>query len=410
MGDRHAFLGKFCFTNLEDQSAAMLGTAELELTTHDASFFQGRSLNIFVDSKWDLVRDDATLSCADFLAHAALNEPLARKAQGLTFSFTEHFKEKQRPHFWYVTVSNCAPGEKGGAAVPAKVVGEQVSFDYRLHFTNSGNSWDKEFSSDEQGLVAVYTAFLCLYVIAGALHARAMRKWWELEQFFHPVLKMVTGGLALGLLSSLLQVVDFATYTFNGRGVAILSIGAHYVSMIQQVFLTAVLLVMAQGWTISTPRLRWKRPISGALIFLTCAYEALLVYYYAVRDPASNLYIYESLPGLIIVLARLACLAAFLAFTFLTFRDEYDVIKRDFYLRLGAAGTVWFLYLPIIVLIAALLDPWVRFKTISALYKLMNFSLLALLAHLLAPWRARRYFRMQGPNLDDVNLFHGDGL
>ena len=143
---------------------------------------------------------------------------------------------------------------------------------------------------------------------------------------------------------------------------------------------------------------------------LAFAYSLLMIWSALFRNPASTVYIYDSLPGYIILSIRMATLGWFMQCLKKTFSDEFDDGKRRFYIQFGTAYTLWFLYLPVVVIISATLDAWVRMKTVVALYSLMNAAAFASLVYMLWPTRAAKYFRISGPDLMGSGSGGSDGL
>jgi len=93
-----------------------------------------------------------------------------------------------------------------------------------------------------------------------------------------------------------------------------------------------------------------------------------------------------------------------------TIRLESLPEKRTFYIVFGAAYTLWFLLLPLIVLIAAFLAPWVRFRIITAMMITSDFLGLSALAFLMWPSRAANYFVIKAsPQLLSVKSGGGYG-
>jgi len=86
-------------------------------------------------------------------------------------------------------------------------------------------------------------------------------------------------------------------------------------------------------------------------------------------------------------------------------RDDEDHSKRWFYAIFGAGYSLWFLTLPLIVVIATTLAPWVRMKTVTAIYLVITTLGFGVICSLLWPSRASKYFQVAVPDLMSVHAY-----
>jgi hypothetical protein len=77
-----------------------------------------------------------------------------------------------------------------------------------------------------------------------------------------------------------------------------------------------------------------------------------------------------------------------------SYTEEYDPEKKKFYLMFGVAAAVWFLMLVLIVLTAAVVAAWYRFKVVTGMYLCMNTLGFGAMGVLLWPSRASTYFQI----------------
>lgn len=155
-------------------------------------------------------------------------------------------------------------------------------------------------------------------------------------------------------------------------------------------------ILIAKGWAITTSYLTEKHIILIVNALLVLAYLALFVWDRVATDPASTLYFYDTIPGIVVVVLRVGILGWFLWSLRNTIRLESLPEKRNFYMIFGACYSAWFLLLPLIVLFAYFLAPHVRFRAIQGLSISVDFLGLAALAVLLWPSRASK----SGPSPD----------
>jgi hypothetical protein len=280
---------------------------------------------------------------------------------------------------------------------------------FSVQFINSGNQWDKQFSYDQQGLFGISLAFLLAFLVLLGVHLRGLAVWWEAEAYFHPILKMLTVSMGLVTLSLFFEFSHLCAFAYNGIGFPFLHTVSRGLDTGAQLLLMTIVILVAKGWTISTVELSRAGFILTMIGALSVSYLFLFMYGVYFRNPASTVYVYDSWPGYMILGIRLATFAWFLTLVSETREGEYDEVKRDFYGQFRAAFSIWFVYLPIIVLVSVFLDAWVREKTVAALYQMMNFLAYVAMTFLLWPTKASKYFKIAGPSADFGGI-SGEGL
>ena len=82
-------------------------------------------------------------------------------------------------------------------------------------------------------------------------------------------------------------------------------------------------------------------------------------------DHISDIDEWQTWPGRLILVFRLAIMLWFLVELKTTFLVETSVKKTQFYLHFGAGFLVWFVYLPLVAVICAWLSALNRYKTIT---------------------------------------------
>jgi predicted transporter len=349
----------------------------------DAKGLKGVKVNVFLDVDWPKVYEK-DLPCDEFVSHAQESIPLDERGDDFRFNF----RQKKRPHYWFLTVSHCG----GDSELPLDVT-------FEVTFINSGNRWDKQFSYDEQGLFVITLAFLIIFLMLLGVHFRGLSVWWEAEKYIHPILKLLTASMCLEAFSLFLEFTHLCAFAYDGEGFPTLASISKLSDVLSQLLLIAIVILIAKGWTISRVDLEHANFIIAVLGGLSGAYLLLFLYDLYYRNPASTVYIYDSFPGYVILIIRLATFAWFLALLKETIEFEFDDLKRQFFGQFRLALAVWFAYLPLIVLLSIFLDAWVRRKTVEALYQSMNFVVFATMAFLLWPSRAAKYFKIAGPDL-----------
>jgi hypothetical protein len=110
-------------------------------------------------------------------------------------------------------------------------------------------------------------------------------------------------------------------------------------------------------------------------------------------------YLYSSPPGIVYLVLRFLTMIYFMWCLHHTLRDDTDHSKRVFYIIFGLGYTLWFLALPIIVLVALALAQFVRAKIVYAIYVVTVTLGFSVIGFLLWPSRASKFFQVAVPDL-----------
>ena len=107
---------------------------------------------------------------------------------------------------------------------------------------------------------------------------------------------------------------------------------------------------------------------------------------------------YQTLPGGIILVLRVIVMLCFIASLKETMLHEFNPERLDFLLHFGAASLVWFIYLPVIAMVALQISALWRAKfLIGITYSADTFGY-SVLVHLLWPSRSQQYFLLLAEN------------
>jgi hypothetical protein len=156
-----------------------------------------------------------------------------------------------------------------------------------------------------------------------------------------------------------------------------------------------LLYLFAHGYAITFPHLRNRKLLGMLFTVLVLVHIVLFVYMEVGQDPASTLYGYETPPGIILCCLRLPMLIFFVWALRQTYMAEADDDKRRFYKVFGTVGALWFLVLPITVIIAALTSPWTRAAVVYICSEVFFMMALAVITVTLWPTRlVSRLFKL----------------
>eukprot|EP00277_Geminigera_cryophila_P002490 CAMPEP_0179412088 /NCGR_PEP_ID=MMETSP0799-20121207/4265_1 /TAXON_ID=46947 /ORGANISM="Geminigera cryophila, Strain CCMP2564" /LENGTH=129 /DNA_ID=CAMNT_0021184243 /DNA_START=344 /DNA_END=733 /DNA_ORIENTATION=+ len=107
---------------------------------------------------------------------------------------------------------------------------------------------------------------------------------------------------------------------------------------------------------------------------------------------ASVTYPYESSPGYLALVAQFGVTCYFGSTMAATISNEAHIPRKNFLGRFMLVGLFWFVVVPVTVLIATLLDPYLRAKSVAIMRLLVDASVLTGLVWLVAPARQDQFF------------------
>jgi len=272
--------------------------------------------------------------------------------------------------------------------------------DFKVHFKNLlSTSWNSEFGVDQQGLNSIYVIFFVFYFILLALHLFGVHRSYRALKYFHPLIRLFTVILVLQFLFVAAKMIHFIRFSEDGMGSYFLYYAGSILEIIARVLFILLIMLLAQGWTITSGSLRGKAVVIVAVIAFTILWVAIGTYTAAVQDPA-NTAIERPLANLNIILLTVWFLfVVWFAKTVYDSQKKEDVVpKKQFYIRMGVVFGAWFVALPIANASTLSLDPWVREKVSESVSVVITSFAFAAMAFLLWPSRAEAYFKIERPN------------
>ncbi len=133
------------------------------------------------------------------------------------------------------------------------------------------------------------------------------------------------------------------------------------------VFLLLVVLI-GSGWCVTYQRIPRPKLTLALISIFAILYFVLFIVDKVSSSPAETLYLYESVPGILIVVLRSITLMWFLWMMYWSYERERVEAKIRFYFAFASVYSLWFLSLPFIVCVAAFLPAWIRMKIVIGLY------------------------------------------
>jgi len=320
-----------------------------------------------------------TNECLKLTSYARANQVLSTNTTKLTFG-------ENYPRYWFIVAANCYSTEG-------------IHIDYQLHFYQTDVGWTREVSYDQQDLPALYIFYFIVFLIGVIAHGYGV---WSLYRtdFLHPVVKLLSVTIFSYFLAIFCYFVHWMSFKNNGVGSHFMLGTAEFLDFATQTLFILVLLLVARGWAISTTEVTEKKIVAGFIFIFFVLYLSIFIYGWTGLDPASTLYIYETAPGIVLLVFRALAMTYFIYCLRFGVLHESHPSKRRFYQVFAAVFTAWFLSLHIIVIVAALQVPENRIRTVEPFYVTVNVLALAIMGFLFWPTQIVKYF--------DVR--HQDGL
>ena len=353
------------------------------------------------------------------------------------FQFTYVIQDLSQPRFWYMSLVACYRDLSTNCSW--KPLEEDIEIEYDIFLVN-GNPYAKgqnpleyQFSFDQQDTVEIFLVVLICYMFLNPLQIYAVNRQK------HPVPKLFTAGLLLALMGVFLNVVHCLKFAFDGQGVKSAAIAGGVSDILSQILFMLLLLLLAKGWAITTKELTWKPMLYSIWIVYGLVYVLLffwdlvtfsriLINYHnynnfffdynssflrrkstlltistntklgqvmfllllSLSPFFSSFIIYIDMvahTGWLMLILRTVVMAWFLYCLRDTMSFEHQKSKLDFFLHFGAASLVWFIYLPIVALVALQVSVLWRRKLLLGTVYSANFLAYAVMAHLLWPTR-----------------------
>jgi hypothetical protein len=297
--------------------------------------------------------------------------------------------DTRSPHFFYFALASC---------------GNAIDVDYYVSMTQADHGhWAYQFSYDEQGLGQMYLFYMILFIIGAVVHGYTI--WWfSQNDSYHTIVKLFTFCIALEGFSVFCMFIHYAVYAGNGQGAPGFKGVGELLDMAAQITFMLLVILVAKGWCISSTQIEGRIPILVGLGVVIVTYLAMFIWEHVGLNPASVLYVYQTAPGIIIIVVRCLVMFYFLFCIRNTYMEENKDNKRQFYLYFGIVMFIWFLSLPIVTAIAESLTNHevLRLKVVMILYVTFNAIFLIVLGFLLWPSRAYDYFQISARNIDTM--------
>ncbi|XP_017492375.1 PREDICTED: uncharacterized protein LOC108380515 [Rhagoletis zephyria] len=348
--------------------------------------------------------------------------------------FTYTISEVTEPRFWYVALTACyrnstncewhAYDHPKSESAAAKVVNEFLAshndmlpphpspaLTYDIYVVNghpnnsAAHPLSFQFSFDQQNLLEMYMIFLLVYLVLLPMQIYAVR----LQK--HPVTRLFTLSLASEFVSLVFITAHLIKFAMNGVGMPNMQTAGDILDIFSRTTFMLILLLLAKGWAVTRQQINRTGWIILMSIWVPyCAFQMFLYVWDKTEvDIISDIDEYQTWPGWIVLILRTSFMTWFLYELRNTMKYEHSTKKLDFLLHLGASSLVWFIYLPIVAIVALQVSPMWRYKLLLGITNSADCLAYCVMTGLLWPNRAGQYLLLAGnkyTGMDELDEFN----
>ncbi|RWS11409.1 transmembrane protein 145-like isoform X1 [Dinothrombium tinctorium] len=252
-------------------------------------------------------------------------------------SSSRTFRTK-RERWWYLAVSNCK-SNKG------------LRLKYSIIMINNQSQFLKHFSADQYYIIHTDLTFLGLYIVLFIVCC-VQSYFLSARRLFHVTYKLYLLSVIYELTGISFLCAYYLIYAQNGQAAnGYLVTGKGFNAMSSVIFLL-LLILLSKGYTVTRARLKSFSSATIA-VFITIyftIYALLFLFENLFFDPGEVLYTYESIFGYGLIVLRLIGLIAFTYFSYKTVLLYPS--KKGFFIILYIMYCVWFVSIPIVIIMA----------------------------------------------------------
>ncbi|XP_022915781.1 transmembrane protein 145 [Onthophagus taurus] len=321
--------------------------------------------------------------------------------------FTYVIQDLQQPSFWYLSMVACYHNSTT-CDWHYYEPNQHYEIEYDIWLVNGSpnvslSTFTYQFSFDRQNTLEMYLLFWLCYMVLVPLQLHAVR----IQK--HPVTKLFTASLILDFLALCLILIHNLKFSLDGIGYPGLSLAGDIFDILSRTSFMLLLLLLAKGWAVTRLELTWKPLVFAIWLCYGVVHILLYVWNLTEVDIIEDIDEYQTWPGWLIIVFRTLIMIWFLYELRTTMLYEHNTQKLNFLLHFGASSLVWFIYLPILAVIALHVSALWRFKLLLGMTYSADCFAYCVMAHLLWPTRSEQYFLLAGPSfaeLEELNEFN----
>ncbi|XP_018496678.1 integral membrane protein GPR180 [Galendromus occidentalis] len=307
--------------------------------------------------------------------------------------FTYTVRDLHTPRFWYVTLVSCFRDPKNCTWHNSNE--DAFTIDYDIHLVNGhpheSTAFDDEFSFEEQGSLQRTCIFFFLYLILLGMQCHLHFR----DDQRHPLTRILFTAILLQFVSHLATLIQSILFASNGQGLPGLKAFGEVAYIFAQSFFIVLILVISRGYAITRSEIAGKRVLVFLWITYLIAHLVLYVWVNTEIDPIKEIDEYETYPGCLVLGFRMALMLFMLRELRSTMHLENNTRKLRFYLHLAAGLLCWFIYLPILAIVASQVSSLWKQNLIHGIMACADFLAYAVVTHVLWPAESHDYLQLQ---------------
>lgn len=323
---------------------------------------------IVQDTKWDDVLNQETCEAKKRMARFQPEVQIPTNGTWSDFS-TGVLKQNVRPYYWFLSLADC----KG-------VLTDSFRIKVEINITNTDGS---QFSMEDQGLGFVYFAYFVAFIamLSGSV-VRLLNRFQKTDSLELPSM-MVSIAVSSEISGLLFEALHLWVYSYDGSGIAMFDYFHQTADLVSQLVVTILFLLISSGWVLrysDFPDLDISLPVSFLVILLNLMIAGLGR---LTDDSYSKFTDYEGFAGNLLLLLRLGMWAWFV-FSVKNLYKGSQGREQHLIWIFGLVASVYFLALPLLVVVSWFIAPYVRKKVVVVGGLAIQLLVFMLLSHLLS--------------------------
>lgn len=393
LGCGRFYIGKFCFdyASRDDKAGRFSFTMSGEVQPLQEVSMEGGSegmsglfFAVFDDeldswkksvSLYGASNDGSSASCEDLLRYQHYYVQVPPQAH--SFNRTVYITESVRPRFWYFTFVACN-------------ISIVTPLQYQIHAQNIKQGIQSEFSLDERGTLPLQLfATVFFGLLAYALRVCVIRAEGTEAFRSRPLLRLLLFSACMSTAGASCNLLHCAVFMADGVGWPFFEMLGQLELCCAKAVFSILQLLVAKGWALfyspeEVARRRMVFCTLGLIVAISFGCEVNAQWFH---DASTTLYLYESLPGTLILILNVVLFIEAYRSMLDTYRHETSDEVRYFYFLVSLVMWVYFMTLPLICVLAVSFDPWVRAKYVARAEVFSRLSATGVLAYCLRPTR-----------------------
>jgi len=238
------------------------------------------------DNSWPRVYEQG-LSCSEMINESYVKAEFTLTLESYaSFEKTIPIHQHIRPRWWWLYLANCQYFDNG----------TNTDIDFEVHFTQNTTKWlEKEVGSNDQGLALMYSVYLAVYVLLFGLQMYSYYAY-TIQQYIHQVIKLLTATIGLQLFAVIFNFADWIIFTESGEHEIFFPIIATLFEVLASSVFLLLLLVLAQGWTVSRFEVVYPRLLLGGCVTCAIVQCSLYIWLLVGLDAEATTYGYNTAP------------------------------------------------------------------------------------------------------------------